>query len=443
MADTNVKYLDIEGLKYYDGKINAQIKAGDKALQDQIDVIDETLTELTTGENSVDNKIKDALETLTDAADQAEAGKYVKAIKQEDGKVTATFDTVKAAEVSVADANEHFEGATVEAVLAELYEQAGAGSAVTVTEVTSGLGDDILKAYKIYQGDTSVAANLKATINIPKDLVVTEGSVVKGTWTDDSFTESNDGAGKALKLVVANQTAPVYINVLDLVKDHTGGDGINISDTNVVSIVLDTTGNDTGDGKFLTLSDNGLKLNGVTTAINTAKNEVIGTDDDTKDTLTLKGLNKKIEDAAGDSKTTLTEVAADATVPATGAPKIVITKSVDETDGHLNYAITGQDLASATLLTAEETRAKAAEQEIADKIGLTGAEKSRAYTYISETQNYIGKLASNTVVSDIEALDAAVKANADAISNVIAITNNEIDAIFADNRKEETQNSGD
>lgn len=106
-------------------------------------------------------------------------------------------------------------------------------SAVTVSSADGTNG--VLKVYTITQGDQTVG-----TINIPKDLVVTSGSVVKGTWTNATFTEDVNGTGTALKLVIANQVDPVYINTLDLVKDHTGStvDGITvtISDTNVISV---------------------------------------------------------------------------------------------------------------------------------------------------------------------------------------------------------------
>lgn len=225
----------------------------------------------------------DLVESL-DVARQAESGKYMKAITETDGKVSAEFGQVAAGEVSIADENDHFTGDTVEDALNELFEQSGDGSKVTVEEVTSGLDGSILKAYKIWQGDTSVAGNLKGTINIPKDLVVTSGSVVRGTWSGDTFTEDAQGADKALKLTIANQSAPVYINVLDLVKDHTAGNGINISSTNEISVVLDPTSE-----TFLTVGADGIKLAGIQSAINTAKSEVVGTAGDADSASTVYG----------------------------------------------------------------------------------------------------------------------------------------------------------
>ena len=56
-------------------------------------------------------------------------------------------------------------------------------------------------------------------IDIPKDLVVTSGSVVSGTWAGDKFTEGT-GTGTAIKLVIANGNT-LYINAATLVDVYT------------------------------------------------------------------------------------------------------------------------------------------------------------------------------------------------------------------------------
>lgn len=89
-------------------------------------------------------------------------------------------------------------------------------SAVTVSQA-NGSGD-VLKVYTIAQGGTTVG-----TINIPKDLVVTSGSVVvAGDGNNDTQVIANATAGdKYIKLTVANQTDPIYIAVKDLVDVYT------------------------------------------------------------------------------------------------------------------------------------------------------------------------------------------------------------------------------
>ena len=74
---------------------------------------------------------------------------------------------------------------------------------------------------------TKDGTNVGEAINIPKDLFVESGEIVENP--------TGQPAGKYLKLVLQNQTAPVYINVADLVDAYTAGNGITISGTNEVS----------------------------------------------------------------------------------------------------------------------------------------------------------------------------------------------------------------
>lgn len=79
-------------------------------------------------------------------------------------------------------------------------------------------------------------------INIPKDLFVESGEIVENP--------AGQTHGKYLKLVLQNQTDPVYINVADLVDAYTAGNGITISGTNEVAakvvagngLIVDTDG---------------------------------------------------------------------------------------------------------------------------------------------------------------------------------------------------------
>lgn len=115
-----------------------------------------------------------------------------------------------------------------------------------------------LKTYILSQGSAEIGR-----IDIPKDLVVTSGSLVHGTWDGDTFTEDPQGPDTALKLVIANQEEPVYINTKDLVDYYTEGDGIDIDNThNIIALKLDANGE-----PFLTVGVDGLKLDGVQIAI--------------------------------------------------------------------------------------------------------------------------------------------------------------------------------
>ena len=125
-------------------------------------------------------------------------------------------------------------------------------------EPTSGY----LKTYILSQG-TGTGKTEVGRIDIPKDLVVKSGSLVHGTWDGDKFTEDPDGPDTAIKLVIANQEKPVYINTKDLVDFYTAGYGINIdNDHNVISIKYNAHSEE-----FLIVDADGIRVNGIQAAI--------------------------------------------------------------------------------------------------------------------------------------------------------------------------------
>ena len=87
-------------------------------------------------------------------------------------------------------------------------------SSVVTLDSNATVTDGYLKTYQIKQGGISIGK-----IDIPKDLVVTSGSVVTaGDGQNGTQAISGATAGdKYIKLVIANQTAPIYIAVKDLV----------------------------------------------------------------------------------------------------------------------------------------------------------------------------------------------------------------------------------
>ena len=138
-------------------------------------------------------------------------------------------------------------------------------SALTISLNAAGTPTSgYLKTYILSQGTNEIGR-----IDIPKDLVVKSGSLVHGTWTDNTFTEDPEGPDTALKLIIANQKEPVYINTKDLVDYYTAGNGIDIDNThNTIALKLDANGE-----PFLTVGVNGLKLDGVQVAIDKAVND--------------------------------------------------------------------------------------------------------------------------------------------------------------------------
>ena len=127
-------------------------------------------------------------------------------------------------------------------------------------EPTSGY----LKTYELKQG-----GELIGKIDIPKDLVVTEGKLVHGYWSGDTFTEDEEGPDTAIKLVIANQEEPVYINTKDLVDYYTAGNGIEIdNDHNTISIKYNAHSEE-----FLVVDEDGIRVEGIQAAIDKKADE--------------------------------------------------------------------------------------------------------------------------------------------------------------------------
>ena len=150
------------------------------------------------------------------------------------------------------------------------------------------------------------------------------------------------------------------------------------------------------------------KLNGdeatngsVAKAVADAKAELLG--DAATEYNTLGKLEDKIQ--ALDVKATKahTEVVA----KADGHVTVAVADSSDGT--HKVVTVSENDIASASGLTAEVNRAKAAEDKIEASVGL-----SADGSHVNTNGNYTSS--ATTVVGEIAALDRQVKANADAIA---------------------------
>lgn len=137
----------------------------------------------------------------------------------------ATAD-IPASQVTIEDAGGYFATDTVEAALQQIGTAMADAGAVTITKDTSS--SEWAAVYTLHQN----GAALSPTINIPKDLVVKEGSIVAATpdnpiiYDGDTYTDGT----KFIKLVIQNdESHPIYIKVTDLVDIYTGGtapDGI-------------------------------------------------------------------------------------------------------------------------------------------------------------------------------------------------------------------------
>lgn len=162
------------------------------------------------------------------------------------------------------------------------------GLMVTIPEVTVpeyGLTKDTASTeYAAVYHLTKDGANVGEAINIPKDLFVESGEIVDNP--------PGQPAGKYIKLVLQNQTDPIYINVADLVDAYTAGNGITISDTNEVAAKVVA-------GNGLSVDSNGIKMATASASANGAMSssdfsKLAGIDEKaTANTITLNGTATK------------------------------------------------------------------------------------------------------------------------------------------------------
>lgn len=189
------------------------------------------------------------------------------------------------------------------------------------------------------------------------------------------------------------------LDATDIIDVYEAGQGLSLSeDKHTFSVKIDNATE-----TFLSLTDNGVKINGVQNAIDTAKSDIVG--DAAAEYNTLGKLEDKIQEV--DKKASAAHTSVNAK---TDGHVTVNVETKTSADGVSYSAVTvaENDIASATGLTAEITRAKTAEDKIEASVGLNadGSHKTATGNYTS---------AATTVVDEISALDTQVKTNADAI----------------------------
>lgn len=179
------------------------------------------------------------LATQTDLADKidviasATGGKIATTTAQGGVAESATAISDLATNAFVGSIPQGATATTVIGYVDEAIAEAEDDSEITLVEAqtpTTGY----LKTYELYQGGNA-AANLVGKIDIPKDLVVTSGEIV--------VNPTGQPAGTYLKLTIANQTTPVYINVADLCDVYTAQQSaaqvqLVISATNEISATI-------------------------------------------------------------------------------------------------------------------------------------------------------------------------------------------------------------
>lgn len=212
MADEMKKYLDHAGLVAYDEKIKKVVSDGDgKALQDAKDYADGLASNYEAA-----GTVATAVENLKNNEIEANADAIAK-VKEDVGSLDNLGTTAKTDLVTAIN---------------EVRNSVSAGgTAAAVTMDTNTTTEGALKSYTIKQGE-----NVVGTIDIPKDMVVESGEVVVNPEGQD--------AGTYIKLVLANVTEPLYINVgtlVDIYKAKTEATQVQVainSDTREISATI-------------------------------------------------------------------------------------------------------------------------------------------------------------------------------------------------------------
>ena len=175
----------------------------------------------------------DSLQTLTNKVNAIEAAYITKAASEEADNLiirsytdadSAIISSYTAADSAIITSYKAADDAIINAYKAA--DEALSGRIDTLqTDLQTNLAvtlDDkadpaegILKVYTIKQGGTPIG-----TINIPKDLVATSGSLVYCTKSESTYTEvdsSTEGAIACIKMTIQNGS-PFYIEVADLIE---------------------------------------------------------------------------------------------------------------------------------------------------------------------------------------------------------------------------------
>ena len=232
---------------------NGQIYKGETSYTDQIVVVSALPSTLVAGKvyvNTTDKSvtyydgttstvvIPETVGTIGDATPDTNLAN-VKAIKDfvaaEIAKIPAQVDYT----VTITD-----ETAGTGEKTKQTIKQGASGSEQTIgtivvpdlkMEVKATPNDGYLKTYQFTYGTGTTFE-----VDIPKDLVVESGEIITVT---DEHPVSGLTNGTYLKLIIVNQTEPVYIDVKDLCDVYTGktvtdGVSVTISDTNEISAAL-------------------------------------------------------------------------------------------------------------------------------------------------------------------------------------------------------------
>lgn len=220
---------------------------------------------------SVDNKIDTAIKGL-DVNSIGGEGKFVKSVSETDGKIAAEVGdlvstAVKRAATTGVNGQVDMTSTTVEGALFDLakavFKTKKDAATYKITKVTTGLATNVKEAYQLVQTVNGVASNIGVQIPIYKDQTLKSVELVS---EDDEHKK-----GQFMKYTYINADGNdlvVYVDCSKLLAESEFKNGLAVSAAGEVSVKIDATSE-----SFLTVGEGGVKLAGVQTAIDTAKND--------------------------------------------------------------------------------------------------------------------------------------------------------------------------
>ena len=338
---------DVDGLKLGDHGLYVDLtKTGAK--------IDKEISDRTTAINSLN------------ATEQGGAGKFIQSVKEDKGIITAVAADLTATAVNYDKTGDKIiaNATDVSAAIKELDVRLANVPGYKVVKLTeeqiNTLPDhaNVKEAYEVVSVANEDKARLETrtgeVIKIYKDSALESIAYVKDNGKEKGTEGYKEGQFLKYVYTLANgKKETVYVDMSELVDQAEVENGIQAINGKL-SVKIDGTGED-----FLTVGTDGVKLSGVQTAIDTAKNEVIGG----ATTATLKGLEDKIKELDTKVQNAHTVV----NEKADGHITVTVTNSEDRT--HKVVTIGENDIASKNALEAEVTRAEGKEQELLNKIG--------------------------------------------------------------------------
>lgn len=406
------KYLDQVGLSLYDEKIKAKIDNGDakvlsdaKAYADGLaDNYDAAGTAATKVKELEDGQVainKEAIEKLN--GDASTDGSVAKAVADAQSALQSEIDALTDNVGDLETLNTTDKDNLVDAINEVRNSVSAGGTAATVTMTTNTTTEGALKSYTIMQGE-----NVVGTIDIPKDMVVESGEVVVDPEGQD--------AGTYIKLVLANVTEPLYINVGTLVDIYKAK-----ADAAQVQIVVDSSTREISASIVASsITDVELADNAVTT-VKIADGNVTKTKLSTAVQASLDKADSAAPQTALDAEVTR---ASEAEAKALSDAKVYTDEQVAAEKTRAEGVESGLD----ERLQAVEDQLGDGEGSVDDKIATAKQEAIDAAATDATTK-------ANAVQTELDdyktANDAAVKANADAIAAFEPIATSDIEALFA------------